>query len=269
MRQEHPGRSVEHEQRDDRRGVGEREQRRRTRRRRSAGRSAPRACACPPDVGRTIAHVVDDEDRGRDRARPAPPPATRARAPRRAARSRAAHRDEAEEHHHEDVAEPVVAERPRPAGVGDARRAPRARRSITIGQPPTRAGSTPTAIGERDASRSCPRAPARGVSSPACTARVGPRRSCGVGALLGVEHVVGEVGRRSGSQGADERRERRAPRESRPPRTRPRCRTSTGTTAAVSVAGDSRDPRSTIPAARRPLRAPRSRRRLTAAAGTS
>jgi hypothetical protein len=124
---------------------------------------------------------------------------------------RAAHRDEAEEHHHEHVAQAVVAERPRPTGVrharedrGDADRdhRPAGRRDEVEAEQRGNA--------ERRDHRALHR---RGADQPGADRAHRADAIGAVGAALGVEHIVGEVGADLDRERSGERRQGGAPRD--------------------------------------------------------
>jgi len=162
-------------------------------------------------VGRAIAEVVDDEDRGRERAdRDGGPRGERGHVAELHERG-AAHRDEPEEHHHEHVAEAVIAERVGTARVRDARQD---REHADDRDRPAGDADQVEPERRRDRERGDHRALHRARADQA--GADGARRADAIrpiGAALGVEHVVREVRPDLDRERAGERGERRAPRD--------------------------------------------------------
>ncbi len=138
----------------------------------------------------------------------------------------AADGDEAEEDHHEDIAEPVVAEGEWPSGVRDGRE-DREEPDHHDGPAGDRRQVHPGEDRERhsddDADAHLPRREQAGLHG----AR-GPEALVGVGALLVVEDVVGEVGGDLGSCRRRRAQRARGPHGARPTPGRPRCRPAPG-----------------------------------------
>ena len=175
-------------------------------------RCAPRACACRRRaVGRDVAQVVDDQQRGRGSRRPRRPPATRARGARRARRScppsppdrrtrtRTAHRTRSSR---------TASARP----CRTSRRRWRRRRRRAAPSPRPRRARGRRARPRRSETSAARFTARGGAASPDATSRTGAARTV-VGPAHAVAVVVGVVGPDLEGERDDERRADAPPRD--------------------------------------------------------